>query len=341
MLDGRRWRSTTRTIYEDLGMCAGVPAWSETSRLSPKRALAMSALSIILAACWILARSGVSLAAAASPTTALQSPNILAAPTLVAHTADGVVGYRQVGNGSPLLLINGVKESMDFWPPSFVDSLASHFTVVVFDNAGVGQTASVGSFSVTAMADQTSALITTLKLRHPAVLGWSMGGMIAQALAVEHPAQVSRLVLAATQAGTGKAIPVPAAAAADLQSSDLKRVLTALFPPGESSAANQFVEQIVQYPGFYGPTASIQAKQNRAIQQWMAGQDTPGREIQRIRVPTLVADGALDRLDPTANDQLLKHLVRHANLVLYPDAGHAFLFQDASQFVPAVERFLG
>ena len=99
---------------------------------------------------------------------------------------------------------------MDDWPGSFIDALAAHHQVVVLDNAGVGRTSAVAapdSLSITAMASQTSALIAALRLGRPAVLGWSMGGMIAQALAVSRPAQVSRLILAATAVGTGKARP--------------------------------------------------------------------------------------------------------------------------------------
>ena len=230
---------------------------------------------------------------------------------------------------------------MDNWPPSFVDSLADHHEVIVFDNAGVGHTASAGSSSITAMADQTSDLISALHLHRPAVLGWSMGGMIAQALAVGHPAQVSLLLLAATQAGTGQALPVPATAAAQLASPNPLTVLAVLFPPDQTSAARAYVTGILRYPSFYEATAATKASQNLAIRQWLAGQDPAGRQVRRLQIPTLVADGTLDRLDPMANDRLLADSVPGARLILYPDAGHAFLFQDASSFIPAVERFLG
>ena len=91
---------------------------------------------------------------------------------------------------------------------------------------------------------------------------------------------------------------------------------------------------------FYQAPAATKASQSLAIQQWLAGQDPPGRQVGKLRVPTLVADGTLDQLDPTANDRLLAASVPGARLILYPDAGHAFLFQDASSFIPAVERFL-
>lgn len=100
------------------------------------------------------------------------------APTLVAHTALGDVGYREVGDGSSIVLITGFGASMDNWAPSFVDALAAHHRVVVFDNAGVGETAPpAGPLTVSGMADQTSALISALCLHRPAVLGWSIAGI--------------------------------------------------------------------------------------------------------------------------------------------------------------------
>ena len=154
------------------------------------------------------------------------SPDVLTAPTQVVRTSAGTVAYRELGRGPALLLITGAGASMDFWPPSFVDALAAHHTVVVFDNAGIGRTSAVSapaSLSIPAMASQTSALISALRLRRPAVLGWSMGGMIAQALAVSHPAQVSRLILAATTVGTGKAAAPPVLPAAVFSLSPAKQ----------------------------------------------------------------------------------------------------------------------
>jgi pimeloyl-ACP methyl ester carboxylesterase len=230
---------------------------------------------------------------------------------------------------------------MDDWAPSFVDALAAHHTVIVFDNAGIGDTAALPSpLSISAMAGQTSALISALHLGRTAVLGWSMGGMIAQALAVLHPRQVSRLILAATQAGTGMSLPTPAAAEAALASSDPAVVLSVLFPPDQAAAKQAYLAGILEYPGYYPVSAAVKTQQDAAIQQWMAGQDPAGRRLSRIRARTLVADGTLDQLDPVPNDWLLALGIPRAHLLLYPDAGHAFLFQDTARFIPAVERFL-
>ena len=212
----------------------------------------------------------------------------------------------------------------------------------MLDNAGIGKTAALAPpLTVTAMARQVSALISSLGLGRTAVLGWSMGGMIAQALAVSHPSQVSRLVLAATQAGNGEAVAPPAAAAAAADSPSPGAVLSVLFPPSQGAAEQTYVEGILQYPSHYPASPGIKAAQTVAIKQWFAGLDASGREVADLRVPTLVADGTEDALDPVSNDRQLAGVIHGAQLVLYPGAGHAFLFQDQSEFVPRLEAFLG
>ena len=269
-------------------------------------------------------------------------PDVLTAPVRVVRTPAGTVAYRELGSGPALLLITGAGASMDGWPPSLVDALAAHHEVVVFDNAGVGRTSAVSapaSLSVTAMTSQTSALIAALRLRRPAVLGWSMGGMIAQALAVSHPAQVSRLILAATAVGTGKAVPLPPSATVfDLSPAKLE---AQLFPKNQAAAARAYLNAIQQYPGSYGVSAATFHGQYRAAERWLAGQDPAGRLVGDIRVPTLVADGTQDQFIVTANARLLASSVPGAKLLLFDDAGHAFLFQDAARFTRAVETFIG
>jgi pimeloyl-ACP methyl ester carboxylesterase len=273
-------------------------------------------------------------------------PDVLTAPIRVVRTTDGTVAYREVGSGPPLLLITGASASMDDWPPSFVDALAAHHTVVVFDNAGVGRTAAVsapGLLSIPAMANQTSALISALRLRRPAVLGWSMGGMIAQALAVSHPAQVSRLILAATTAGTGKAMPLPPSAAQQCVCLGLSpaKLVAGLFPTNQAAAARAYLNAVQQYPGYYGISAAAFHGQLLAVQGWVAGRDAAGRLVGDIRAPTLVAGGTRDQFMVIANVRLLASSVPGARLLLFDDAGHAFWFQDAARFIRAVDTFIG
>jgi pimeloyl-ACP methyl ester carboxylesterase len=269
-------------------------------------------------------------------------PDVLTAPIRVVRTSAGTVAYRELGSGPELLLITGADSSMDGWPPGFVDALAAHYKVVVFDNAGVGRTSAVSApalLSVTAMASQTSALISALGLRRPAVLGWSMGGMIAQALAVSHRAQVSRLILAATTVGTGKALPLPPFSTVSGLSPAM--VVAQLFPNNQAAAVRAYLNAIQQYPDFYEVSAATFRSQYLAAERWMAGQDAPGRLVGDLRVPTLVVGGTRDRFMATANERLLAGSVPGAKLLLFDDAGHAVLFQDAARFIRAVETFMG
>jgi pimeloyl-ACP methyl ester carboxylesterase len=269
-------------------------------------------------------------------------PDVLAAPIRVVRTSDGTVAYRELGSGPALMLITSAGVTMDGWPPTFIDALAAHYKVVVFDNAGVGRTSAVSApafLSIPAMAGQTSALISALRLRRPAVLGWSMGGMIAQALAVSHPAQVSRLILAATAAGTGKSGPIPQPTVAEFRNP--AKVVAGLFPKNQAAAARAYLKAILQYPGLYTESAATYHGQYLAVQRWVAGQDEAGQLVGDIRVPTLVADGTLDQFIGMANDRLLASSVPGAKLVLFDDAGHAFMFQDAARFIRAVVTFMG
>jgi pimeloyl-ACP methyl ester carboxylesterase len=270
-------------------------------------------------------------ACASSPAKAPGTASVVSAPVRIAHTGLGAIGYRVVGSGPPLVLIMGYGWTMEGWDPRLVHALARHNRVVMFDNSGVGRTEDLPPpLTIDAMADQTSALIDTLRLGRPDVLGWSMGGMIAQALAVLHPAQVRRLVLCATYPGTGAAVP-PSQAALQAGSD---------FPANQVKAYAAFKAAVSEYPAAPAASAGAKGAQGIASADWQDGIDATGRKVAEISVPTLIADGTDDQLDPVANDHILARLIPRARLVLYPDAGHGFLFQDGTPFASLVDSFL-
>ena len=267
--------------------------------------------------------------------------SVASEPTHVAQTKLGAVAYRVVGSGPPLVLIMGYGGAMETWDRRFVDTLAERYRVVIFDNAGIGETAVLQApLTIDAMANQTSALISALQLGRPAVLGWSMGSMIAQALAVLHPGQVRRLILCASYPGEGQATRPSQSAINALNSGNQQQAMADLFPADQSAAANTYLAALSSYPAAQPAPAATVTAQGHAIDQWWAGSDTAGQRDATITVPTLIADGRADRLDPLANSRVLAGLISGSKLVLYPDAGHAFLFQDQAAFVPVIESFL-
>jgi pimeloyl-ACP methyl ester carboxylesterase len=184
--------------------------------------------------------------------------SVVNAPVEVAQTSEGKVAYRAVSAGPTLLLIMGYAGTMETWGPYFVDSLARHFRVIIFDNAGIGGTSSVGTpLSIDVMADQTSALISALHLGSPDVLGWSMGTMIAQALAILHPSQVRRLILGATYPGNGDATQPSQKDIAALTGSNAKAARLDLFPSNQLVAAAAFNGSVAAYPASSTAPASV------------------------------------------------------------------------------------
>jgi pimeloyl-ACP methyl ester carboxylesterase len=302
-------------------------------------------LALGLAVAWM----SVTLVACGSPPQHPTAPGSLpasaqaavSAPVRIAHTRLGTVGYRVVGTGPPLILITGYTATMDSWDPRFVGALAERYRVVIFDNAGVGRTQALPApLTIDAMANQTSALIDALGLDRPDVLGWSMGGTIAQALAVLHPAQIHRLVLCATFPGTGRIDRPSQAAAQAFTSGNVQEMMADLFPANQAAAQQAYLAAIAAYPPHALAPAATIAAQGHAMNVWSGGTDPAGQKTVTISAPTLIADGTIDRLDPVANNYALARLIRGARLKLYPDAGHAFLFQDEKSFVPLIESFL-
>jgi pimeloyl-ACP methyl ester carboxylesterase len=264
----------------------------------------------------------------------------LTAPVRTIRTALGTVDYRSLGHGRPLVMIMGLDGSIDAWPSGFVDAVARSHRVYALDNEGIGRsTLRAGTLTISRMADDTAAFIAALQLKRPDVLGWSMGGFIAQALAVRHPQAYRRLILAATAPGTGHGVP-PSGAVLKALTGNPAALLTFLFPPDQSSWAGKYAAAIAKYPHLFLAPSAVDTLQLAASSRWLSGGDRSGRLVNRVKQPVLIADGARDVILPTPNSRLLHRLIKHSQLHLYPDAGHGFPFQDQAPFVRLIDRFL-
>jgi hypothetical protein len=160
--------------------------------------------------------------------------------------------------------------------------------------------------------------------------------MIAQALAVLHPDQVRRLVLCATFPGVGTVMP-PQAKIDDLTNGN---GLSLLFPADQPMAADAFSAGSRSYPDAEAASAGVISAQAGASLSWFHGTDAAGRKTSEITAATLVADGAEDQLDAVAISRTIAGLIPGAKLLIYPDAGHGFLFQEGTPFAATVESFL-
>ena len=278
---------------------------------------------------------------AAAPAT--HAASAATTPTQTLRSGKQRIGYRSIGTGRPIVFVQGLAGTIDGWPPSFLDKVAARgHRVIVFDNEGIGRTTLLaGPLTVRRMGDDAARLIGALRLKRPDVAGWSMGGMIAQSLAVRHPRSVRRLVLLATAPGDGKATPPVADAQALLASGNPAALLGELFPPDQVATRDRYITDLLRRFDFsaIAPPAIVGA-QLVAAAQWMAGGDPDGKRVGHLALRALVGGGEQDHLLPIDNQRHLAQLIPHAKLITYADAAHGFFFQHDADFVPRLATFL-
>lgn len=288
----------------------------------------------------------VACVAAAPAATVQQRAGAAAASTRTIAVGGAKVGYRSIGRGRPIVFVMGLGGTMDAWDPTFLDRIAAQGRrVIVFDNEGIGRSAKrPGAITIRRMGDTAAGLIRALGLRRADVFGWSMGGMIAQSLAVRHPRVVRRLVLAASAPGDKQATfsDGDILAALATPEGNPAQTLSLLFPEGDRAAADRYVANLARRrsPNLRVPTA-IREAQVAAAGAWMFGSDPDGARVRRLRMPVLVAGGARDRVLPVANQRHLARVIPGARRAIYDDAAHGFFVQHARRFAQRVDAFLG
>lgn len=307
------------------------------------------ALAVLAAAVVPAPAAHADAAAPAAPLAAVRSaatPSIAAAPVRTVKAGQGRIGYRSVGKGPAVVFVMGLSGTMDAWAPSFVDRVAaSGHRVVIFDNEGIGRTTlGKGTLTIKRMAGDTASLIRALKLRKADVVGWSMGGMIAQATAIRYPRLVRRVVLAATAPGDGKGTaPSPAvfqALAGGGGGDRAAGLLGALFPASRQDALNAWVADVARYQPFRASApAKVTQAQLGACAGWLIGRDPASASPRKLKQRVLVGAGVDDPILPFPNQQHLAATAPHATLKAYPAAAHGFLFQEPD-FLDAVVAFL-
>jgi pimeloyl-ACP methyl ester carboxylesterase len=266
------------------------------------------------------------------------------APTKTVEVGGQTVGYRSVGEGRPIVMIMGLSGTIDAWDPTFVDALAATgHRVILFDNEGIGRTTALpGPLTVARMADTTAGLIEALKLDRPDVMGWSMGGFIAQSLAVRHPDVLRRLVLMATAPGDGEAkLPRADAFSSLQQADDATKLLGLLFPPAHTAERDRYIANIVRRKNV-APAASkaVVAQQLAATAPWILGQDPDGAKVKDLDLPVIAAGAVKDWALPADNTRHLARIIPGAKRLMYSDAAHGFFLQVADAFIPRVAKFL-
>ncbi len=249
--------------------------------------------------------------------------------------------YDLHGEGEPLLLIRGLGSTCEGFAAQ-VEGLAPHFLVIAFDNRCVGRTEQPQQpFSIADMADDTAALLDALEVESAHVFGVSLGGMIAQELALRHPQNVRRLALGCTHAGPRTASRAPDWAvqifneSRDMPRPDaLRHSIPLLFAAKTAEEQPELVEEALQVMARNNQPKSSYLLQLGAVML----HDTFDR-LPQIRHTTLVMTGTEDTLVDAGNSRLIAERIPGARLIEFPETGHVFFTEKAAEVNRALVDF--
>jgi pimeloyl-ACP methyl ester carboxylesterase len=274
------------------------------------------------------------------------------APTLFVE-ANGIrFAYRRFGadTGVPLLFMQHFRGGMDHWDPSITDGFAVDRPVILFDNAGVASASGETPNTVDAMAEHAADFVDAIGVKQLDLLGFSIGGYVAQAFSARRRGVVRRLILAGTGPRGGEPPTDPNyrryATATDPATGEgtLEAFLHLFFSPSPrgQAAGRAFWERRRQREIDVDRPSSQQTMvaQSAAIAEWRELRGQRFAELASIAAPTLVVNGSNDVMVPTINSFLLSQNLPNAQLIIYPDSGHGSLFQYPELFLSHARIFL-
>jgi pimeloyl-ACP methyl ester carboxylesterase len=257
--------------------------------------------------------------------------------------ADGIrFAYRRFGRpvGTPIVLLQHFMGNLDGYDPAITDALAKDREVILTDNAGVGLSTGTAPDTVGGMARDAAALIDALGLEHVDLFGFSMGGYVAQQIAIDRPELIRRLVLVGTGPrggeGMGQLNPDVAPLFARIYDPQDLMWLPIFFSPSEASqaAGRRFLQRIRSRTEDRDVPVSeaTVAAHLTAARAWGAAAPGSYDYLRAIAAPTLVVNGNNDIVVATVNSYILQQNLPNAELILFPDSNHGSHFQFTDSF---------
>lgn len=272
------------------------------------------------------------------------------APTQYAEAAGIRFAYRRFGKADtvPLLMNIHFTGTMDHWDPLVTDGLAAEREVILFNNVGIATTSGETPESIYEMARYAEAFIDALELKQIDLLGFSMGGLIAQQFTLDRPELVRKLILVGTGPKGGEGMQSLTSEAQEIFGgtyADPEEVwLKVHFNPSEKSqaAGREFIKRKLLRQEGRDPlaAATVAGSQVASLIHYNAITEERYSDLKKIKQPTLVVNGSNDVIIYTINSYILQQHLPDATLILYPDANHGSLFQYPETFTKDVNQFL-
>jgi pimeloyl-ACP methyl ester carboxylesterase len=276
----------------------------------------------------------------------------ITAPTQYVEANGVKYAYRRFGaeTGAPLVFLQHFRGGMDHWDPAVTDGLAAGRPVILFDNAGVAGSSGETPDTFDAMARCAGDFVNALKLDRVNLLGFSIGGFVAQSFVLQFPERAGKLILVGTGPRGGEpsqdaGVPTHARSTDPATGeSPLEAFLYLFFSPSERghAAGRAFWKRRhLRTKDVDAPSSQqTMVAQLMAMKVWLEVHGDRYAELKRIGNPALVVNGSNDRMIPTVNSFTLAQEMPNAQLILYPDSGHGSLFQYPDSFVQHAKMFL-
>ncbi|MFM9499676.1 alpha/beta fold hydrolase [Streptomyces galilaeus] len=334
-----------------------MPSIKLRARISRRTAVALATMSVVAA----VAGTAPSVASAVSDSSKATSRTVAqkqraesasTAPNLRVRAADGVTyQYRRFGNADaesvPLVFLQHYRGTLDNWDHQLIDTIAAKREVILVDNVGVGGSTGTTPGTVQQMSLDAIDFIDALKLPRYDLFGFSLGGQVAQEVALRRPWQVRRVVLAGTapQGGVDQRASDPKVLESVLRDNSGPADLLFLFfkdTASSQAAGTEFLQRLGQRTTDHDAPSSLTTRdaQLTAMSEWGIPDKSKLVRLNALFQPVLVADGDSDILMPPKNSHLLAKHLPNAQLSIYPNAGHGFLFQYSVKFGKEVNAFL-
>lgn len=269
------------------------------------------------------------------------------APNLSINVDGTEFFFRDVGprGGIPLVMLNHLGAVLDNFDPRIVDGLATQHRVITASYRGMGATGGTAPVTIDEMARDAIAFVKALGFAKIDLLGFSLGGFVAQDVTLKAPGLVRKLILTGTgpAGGTGISkvgrVSWPLIIKGMLTRRDPKFYLFFTSTPNGRKAAKAFLDRLQERKHNRDQEPKIGAflRQLKAIHAW--GKQAP-QDLSRVNIPVLLANGDKDIMVPTVNTHDMSRRFPNAQLVIYDDAGHGGIFQNHTDFVPKVLTFL-
>jgi pimeloyl-ACP methyl ester carboxylesterase len=280
-----------------------------------------------------------------------KAASIITAPTQFIETGSERYAYRRFGSGAglPLLCLQHFTGTLDNWDPAVTDPLAAEREVILFESAGIGRSSGAVPETMAGMAAHALAFLDALSLKTCDVLGFSLGGMVAQQMVLQRPSIFRRMILVGTAPRGGEDIMHLEKRSLAKHLGDPKlqgyQVLQKIFfAPTESSqaAGAAFIERLARRAEDREPIPgpAVAQAQMAAFREWEQVSAERFSDLKKIHHPTLVLNGVYDEMIPVSNSYWLSAHLPNAVLLTYPDSGHGSLFQFHESFTRQAAGFL-